>query len=445
MTRTQIAVALTLVWFGHDRVAAQGIVPEANDELTQLARLMDSASPAKTWLELSGQHRWVGPVPATEAEAEQRVLARHAQPGRREIRFLAYNTYLLDGAQSPVPIDESVRKLLGAKPMLQERATEIGVATFRDFDVVALSEVFGDREKELLRAGWSDFREASGPAKDRHALTGSGLLTLSKPSIRRTRTHVFQNRGDRVVDPDAWANKGVLMTELDIGVPDSGLEIYSTHLFAGGGLPTTGPVEQVTKGLQKLPTGLLPKRARKLQRVAEKTTGGSAEYRKHSIRIRQMRELVDFYRETHRPGNVALIAGDLNISADEKGAPTREYQELVSVLSEISFHDAWTTRCSGRGPTSNLLRDGGRICPGSEDGTAACREESEVTAGQRIDYLFVQRQAPEQGFTLDFARPARRSFPRDPANIGYDRLKYMSDHIGLSVRLFITPNPKTFE
>jgi endonuclease/exonuclease/phosphatase family metal-dependent hydrolase len=426
------------------RLPAQEAASTARDEdFVRISRLLDPIFPAKTWQELALQHRWLGPAPLSEDDASAQIRSRHGSQHKRELRLLAYNTYLLDGLRLR-SAHQTLGMAIGAKPLLEQRAKEIGEVTSTHYDAAVLSEVFGSREKRLLHAGWKAAAAESGPNRDKNSLASSGLYTLSKLPIRRAKTHVFRSRGDRLVDPDAWANKGVLMTEISFGFPDSGLEIYSTHLFAGGPLPPDDVAKAgseladiLKRASAKIPWLQSP--ARTVRRLSDMTSSESLTKEKHAVRTRQVEELIEFYRQVHDPRNVAIVAGDFNIHADCDGKPTKQYRQLVRAMSTVGLYDLWADRCRTRGPTSNLLHDALSICRESVGQTTICDERSDTKSGNRIDYLFVERPMPEHGFNLDLTRPLRNAFRRDKSAKGYEEMQYLSDHIGLSVVLIATP------
>src|SRR5262249_31596508 len=133
----------------------------------------------------------------------------------------------------------------------------------------------------------------------------SGLLTICQDiNIVRTESRVFGSAGNMNRDTDAWARKGVLLTELDLHVGH--LELYSTHLFFGGGFPihVRSPILEI---------------------------GGdpSAEERTE-IQFAQIDELTRFVRDTHHPENVVMIVGDFNLDARSAAA----YAGLVERMGE---------------------------------------------------------------------------------------------------------------
>lgn len=77
----------------------------------------------------------------------------------------------------------------------------------------------------------SDLRAGSDPL----VWVDSGLVTLTfDRKIVGSVNRNFATKGSYFLDADAWANKGVLLTTIDVG--HGCLKIYSTHLISGGGL-----------------------------------------------------------------------------------------------------------------------------------------------------------------------------------------------------------------
>jgi endonuclease/exonuclease/phosphatase family metal-dependent hydrolase len=221
------------------------------------------------------------------------------------VRIFFLNANLLRVQIGPV-------KLYSA-PEVAERARAIaGVLAEGEYDLAAFSEVFDEPERAVLRSA-GDWRTATGPSSvlGPPPAKGSGLYTLSRRPIVTTGTHRYSDSGSRVHDVDAWARKGVLMVAIE------DLEIYSTHLFAGGDLV----------GASSPPT---------------------------PIRMAQVEELLGVILRWHQPGNAALVVGDFNIAA---GTPTGDW--LLERMSGAGFEDLWRSHGKGDGLTSDLRSDAG--------------------------------------------------------------------------------------
>ena len=310
------------------------------------------------------------------------------------------------------PVSGGLFRLSG-KPEREERAREIGTMLGRDYDLAALSEVTNDddlgRVTARAKAEGRDVEWVQGPGPDGN-LSNSGLvgIGLDRDIVASNRTR-FTERGNPVRDADHWANKGVVRTVYDVGL--GRLEVYHTHLFAGGALIGDGPDDDDRLALQ----------------------------------LSQVGELMTFYRATHEPENVAIVCGDFNMYAHKPEV----YGELVQALNVERLIDAWPFHrhrvpqasdhvAVPRGDTSAANDDDGpqldRICvetPGGWfcDDAAKAPEET-----KRIDYVFVEQPRPEHTYRLDFTRLRRRPFPRNGTEA-----HWLSDHVGLDTILITSP------
>lgn len=327
------------------------------------------------------------------------------------MRLLSYNTFLL---HVELGRPES-RFQIHAKPAYQARATEIGRTLAGRYDVVALCEVWDEAEQRAVLAGW-DGRPAShtvGPARTRIPLVGkaSGLLTVvdGLPVVRRA-ARAFRDRGQRRHDADAFANKGVLLTEVDVGERGN-LEVYSTHLIAGNDF---------------------------VKRRGD-PFGATA-----AVRQRQVDELAAFVREVHRPTNAALVVGDFNVPAHDPGAedPGRQYERLRRTLDGAGFADVWVEH--GRGGGFTHCRDAplNAICGPDPDAPEHCLEPAKPTLGAgaaRIDHAWLQRPQEAHRVAVSVASVRRRSFPRAPGADGHELAPFLSDHLALDLEMEVGP------
>ncbi len=138
-----------------------------------------------------------------------------------------------------------------------------------------------DAKDRILSALDQNWNSAIGPdACGEWTLLGAGLLFLHRAGRITKHEHaVFNNRGKRERDSDAWANKGIMLNVLDLGIGN--LEIYQTHTYYGGGIPfRDGP--SVDDRLEVWRDELL--------------------------------QLKDFVSRSHDPRNVAIITGDFNMN-----------------------------------------------------------------------------------------------------------------------------------
>jgi hypothetical protein len=218
------------------------------------------------------------------------------------LRFCFLNTYLL---RVPVPFVPS--RHLHAVPAVRARATEIGAWLAGRHDVVGLSEVFEpDDLAALVDAMEPAVTAVPGPGP-RRPQAGSGLAILSRtPPGGRTASIVYGERGRRLFDSDAWADKGAL------GVEVGGVEVVVTHLLAGGDLPSRDEARVLA-----------------------------------ARRRRQVDELLAFVDGFHAGDGPTIVAGDFNIDADDE-----EGRWLAERFGERGFVDAWPAAGEGDGRTN---------------------------------------------------------------------------------------------
>jgi endonuclease/exonuclease/phosphatase family metal-dependent hydrolase len=221
------------------------------------------------------------------------------------VRILFLNANLLRVRFGPLT--------LFSAPQVAERAGEIAdMLAAGEYDLAAFSEVFDEPERAVLRSS-GDWTSAIGPSSvvGPPPAKGSGLYTMSRRPIVTTGIHRYSLSGSRLHDVDAWARKGVLMVAIE------DLEVYSTHLFAGGDL-----------------------------------VGASSP--PDPIRMAQVEELLGIVQRWHQPGNAALVVGDFNIAAD---TPMGDW--LRERMSGVGFEDLWLSHGDGDGLTSDLRSDAG--------------------------------------------------------------------------------------
>lgn len=331
--------------------------------------------------------------------------ATSATPTREtDHRLLAWNAWLLEV------------KILGATvesaPEPQKRASEIGAALAANgYDIAALCEVFGDGFRNGVRdgldAGGVDHRDRVGPTADwNDPGPGSGLQTFVTGD-RSDRLFVsasqmeYNEKGGRC-DSDYYARKGILHTEINVG--PGNVDVYSSHLFAGGGMPFCDDT----------PT----------DRVA--------------ARGKQVDEMIEFIKSTATPENVTLVMGDFNIARDQAA----EYDHLRRLMTELGLYDAWETHGGNpkpgfAGTNDDAFGEGCRIDPG---GTPPyyCNEADSSDAGSRIDYILVEEPKPEHTFELEIGGMNRVSFWRekgDPLEFADENgsPNYLADHMGLEL------------
>ncbi len=371
-----------------------------------------------------------------------RLCERVLQSRWQRIKFICLNAYLMD-----VDIDDWFgNSTRGSKPQVGARANEIGRYVKDHYDLAALCEVWTNAEKGALlrqwptppqhshritrKIQWNRPREAFRSEKNR---TGSsGLLTISqKLQIVGEKFGEYRHETGRA---ERKADKGVLLTTLDTGLGPSRLQLYNTHLQSGNKI----------------------------------------------VALKQVIELAKFILETRGHQDVAILAGDFNLSANDTerfnmneisdvgfsipnqihqaifyevsdGQVTsvrREnktaYELLQNILEVIGFRDLWAVRNGSTGYTSGANRPGimEKVCRPDIQNPNYC-DDSAVTSttdSSRIDYIFVSPAAKNQSFQLEFTRPRRLRLERTDDAPGKHEIAFLSDHIGLETTLLIAPN-----
>ncbi|MBL8774388.1 MAG: endonuclease/exonuclease/phosphatase family protein [Acidimicrobiales bacterium] len=344
-----------------------------------------------------------------------------ARAGAVELRCCFYNAFLLRAARVPLP---GRARYLHSAPAVDARSRELGRRLAGRYDVAALCEVFDQSEHRALVSGWHGRggrhgrpRTAAGPPvllRRVPLVKTSGLLTVvDGHAVARTATHLYRTRGHRFLDADAWAHKGALLVEVDVGLA-ANLEVYSTHLIWGGDL-------------------LVPRERHHRSAVAD-------------FRQAQAHELLDFVRRTHRPGNATLVVGDFNIDALH---PSSAYTDLTGAMGDAGFDDLWLTHGTGPGWTCDLRKAPEVIAVADPDDPDRCldrasrEDQAQADAppedgnepGKRIDFAWLRRPTGEDGVAVEVRAVRRLAFPREPGVPGYDELPFLSDHLGLHLEL----------
>jgi len=297
------------------------------------------------------------------------------------------------------------------KPEVPERATELGqvlrepmelgqgVGIFLPYGIMALCEVFSEPTQSRIRAELEglncQFLPGSGPSPP--AVISGGLYQIIRDlPVRNPVRMPFVNRGDPWQDADYWANKGVLLSRIDVGV--GMIEFYSTHTYDGGNLISDpSPEDRLNR-----------KRA-------------------------QVGELVEFFHANHDPRNVAIICGDFNLYAHRP----EEKEIMVWLMQNTGTLDVWDWQWQTRDVQENAghtAETGGDILALCKiDGTGCfCEDPTDLQPGGRIDWILVENPRPEHTFMLDLSRVRRRPFPRAGGG-------FLSDHVGLDTTLIASP------
>jgi endonuclease/exonuclease/phosphatase family metal-dependent hydrolase len=321
------------------------------------------------------------------------------------LRVLFLNTYLLRAFEAEIG---RRRLTVGSKPRIRERAEELGRALQGEYDVLVLAELFDERELRSLLAAWPESEQPRvqiGPVSTAPGvLQTSGLVTIVDQSeVGRVAVRGYRERGSRLFDADAWAEKGALLCEVAIG--GTTIEVTSTHLIAGGGL---------------LPRPSWP------GRTASR------------VRDHQIEELRTFVDDHHESGNLQLVLGDLNVPASHPdGTPTEPYHRLCARFDGLD--DLWCRDTDrGPGPTADIVEGTPAFTPDDDpcfyrDGPLDPADRRvEGPPAERIDYAF---GSPG----IEVVAMRRRRLPRPDDAAGLGEIDLMSDHAGLNLELRLDP------
>jgi hypothetical protein len=404
--------------------------------LREVAAEMDRLADPGAGSQLSAllnQHRWPPAMPSA-SRGLQEIVRRHEDCDR--IKFLSYNTFL---TQALIRLPDPFPDLrIAPKPALHERAHEIGRQLRLDYDFVSLYEVMQLQQRDEVLSNWD-------PVLPDNFYGGSlsSLFTISpKFRIGRREQRTYEHKGKSIsvsvpvvgptihvsLDSDFYANKGVMLTE--ILTPHGIIEVFSTHLFFGGGLGDAA-------GL--LVNALTP---------FGKHVSESTPEERFNTQMAELAELVDFVTAQHKQENVAIICGDFNID----GADPAKFASLKARLA--GFTDVWaeggfpndlqggyTTRNDdGAGPIQLDFKPVCTELPGSDeycDDSSKPATQIEFDGIGRYDYIFVQDPQPSHTAMLDLTRVRRRQF-HHVAQTGDQN--FLSDHIGLETTLIVSQN-----
>ncbi|MBS1811301.1 MAG: hypothetical protein JST84_24265 [Acidobacteria bacterium] len=327
------------------------------------------------------------------------------------------------------PILPDGKVVLEKKPALSARASEIGqeLASGNVADIAALCEVWKTDLFEKLMTPLSAKYSAglsvvSGSMANDDSLTGSGLCVLGlNRSVTKIAEHIFTNKGSRHQDADAWAQKSVILSRIDVGCGK--IDLYSTHLHSGNDL---GDVQNLNVDLGSLDLGVTEIDFGKIG-----LTSAPSEQDKHNVRIAQCEEIVEFIKQTHDPKNIAILVGDFNINAQDQA----QHTQLRDVMFKAGLQDLWKRQYND---TSLGMTHGdpNQICPVNTPADEFANETLPAQGGSRIDYVFVELVKKTHSFDLDLTVIKRRPFRRAVATEGE---AFMSDHIGLSMDLLCSP------
>ncbi len=335
------------------------------------------------------QHRWLN---SADAHISFRNIVDRHKGGlnSKEISFLFYNTWLIDGALGTTTVSLLFDKKQAA-PWLSLRADLIGKEIRNSgYDIAALCEVFEEKYQKIIKKQRFSY-DAMGPVWTIGNVS-SGLYTLSKFSMSYKR-HRFEEKGEF---PDNWSNKGVLHTTIDLGIGK--IDLYTTHLFWGSG--EFNPIE------------------------------------KTKIQLNQLKELTEFIKETHNPKHLVIVAGDMNINPGRSKENDSAYEKMAELFSsitlkngsKISLEDLWKIKGGKKGGT-NMPKKGcepEKRIKNPVTGICYCNDDTDDVKDLdegRYDCIFVQKPSESHDINIDFSRMKRRPFPFP--KITYDDIKHL--------------------
>ena len=353
----------------------------------EIANFIHPVSPANTLRTLGNEHRRLD---KNEEISFRDIFNRHNKSNTKVVRFLCYNTWLLHA-----PFGNS-------KPVIPYRAYLMGLE-FKNsgYDIAVLTEVF-DKDDATLIKKKSGIKWARSGHDGSFTESGGGLYTLSNLTITDSGKHEFDEDGGWGII-DSWAEKGILWTEMDMGIGK--IDLYTTHLVYGSKTTEEVVGADVEKLAVEISTPIVVNR----------------EKERSKLRLAQVRELREFISKTHKPRNIAIIAGDFNIGANQNLNGFRPYQKMMNLLSDIPLHDGtkttfedlWTTKGDTLGATNNSYT---KCKKRYGDGTIFCDDSGNAENG-RIDYVFIEQPTKEHNFTVDTTVIRRRPFPLPTLNL----------------------------
>lgn len=309
------------------------------------------------------------------------------------VRLAFWNTWLL----SP-RLWRTGPRIPGSKgwfaPEVEARAPLAAKAVANRFDVAALGEVFETSELDTLETSWPEATLVRGPGPKLPRLQGSGLATFVGPEtfVLRSASHVYRSGGD-LRDSDTYATKGALLTTVRYHPDLPPLDLFSTHLLAGG--------------------ELLP------------IPGADDTRRHHIARMAQVDELIGFIERAHDPSHILVVVGDFNVIGG-----TADYEDLAAHMDRAQLKDIWPNNGIGPGPTCTFT-DPSQIPPDPDEPDMVMDTEHDE-AGERLDYIWLR--SPDN-LIVTPERPRRWAFSDRGVQGG--PAGSLSDHLAISTTLQI--------
>lgn len=381
-----------------------------------IAHFMDPVMTPNSIRELVNMHTFYN----NEPRSFRNIWERHNSSRKREQKLLAMNTFLMSG--------------IGSAPAVSVRRAEVGASvTNNNYNIMLFCEVWRNADRNKLVESMSLRPGSFVDAITLTKLGSSGLISISKElRIVRSQFHKFRHEalGDKHSD------KGVLFMEVETGIGGSKLELYNTHMNFEERLLGN----QVSQPKNLLRWGI------------EARTG-------------QLQEIKQFFNRVHQRENPYIMGGDINIYALDSDIhnPNRratstsderemyimrqqEYENFKNFLLELDLYDAWLTRNGTAGFTNAMDSSAANIiCPTDSTDPHLCNDYRSTethlagTGAARIDYLLICKSQRSHSFRIDITRPRRFTKKRSTNADAYDEIAYISDHLGISTTLMLSP------
>lgn len=408
--------------------------------IRDIAAFMDNGAPSPSLRHLMNIH-------TSNPKGWRSVMGRHTHPSISQFRLLFLNTYLLE-----VGLDGG----FGSKPVIDKRSAEIGRLIRDRYDLAALTEVFRNEERKRILKQWPDSqRPFDAEFIHKRIIKSAGLMTISQrsPIVYEEKYEFKFEKGI-----DAWADKGVLLARIDLGMGPSTLDIYSTHLNAESDfiqrmqlielaefVRTTRAYHNPTLIMGDLNMGDYSERKSFPDQIPVPT--GSPQYFKYKLKMKKIIEPSPFFN--------LLVMESRNTPFQEQGG-LYERDVIQIVMKALGFQDLWRVRTkeNAYGYTSQIDEKGvadaickldlrtGLVYQNEHVHVGYCEDDGlpkppyyfkKKKKTDRLDYIFFY--VPESSsFHLDFSRPRRLRMERKGKKFGW-----LSDHLGLETTLLISP------
>lgn len=409
------------------------------NSIRSISERLDSSRPVGTLRGLSRQHRDSSPVVSLRD-----IMRRHSESEITAVDFLFLNTYLMDAAFDDVLFDVTS----ASKPRTYERAGEIGAYLAPRWGLISLAEVWRTKVMEKVLAGWSEIPDhahritkyliGDKPLDVRKKNAGStGLLTISsKIPISNSDYEIYDHESGK----DQGASKGILRTQLE---PVAGrfFQLYSTHLQAGD------PIIALKQVMQLASYAL---RTRSLTEPG--LIVGDFNINAFDEESFRTQNVIEGSRDAHPTVIRAVVEAVENgiltgLTVSEKTG----YKILTDVMAAIGFYDLWSARNGTPGYTSGILNrlSSQLVCPSDPIDSGLCNDEvlpyydlerrtTEENRPKRIDFVFASEPRSTDILRLTFTRPRRPRHERPSDAPGFEDIKFLSDHLGISTQIILS-------